>query len=222
MQAIDLVTGVAEELDDVSYVTWSKAELTNYLNSAQRQVALVRPDASSEISNLTLVAGTKQSLPSTARRLLDITRNMGSDGSTPGKPVRAIEEVSLDLYRPGWHSETGKTAIKNFAYKEETPRDFYVYPPVHATTTVIVEARLAVNPAEITDVDNDAISLDDVYEGPLRNWMMHLAYSKETDSIESRTLAARHEQSFYNSLGIKTKVDVGFSPSIELKKEVGG
>lgn len=218
-QAIDIVEEVASELADTSYITWSKSELTGYLNDAQRQIALVRPDASSAVENITLVAGTKQSIPSDARRLLDITRNMGSDGSTPGKPIRATEAETLNLFRPTWHSEAGRTVIKNFVYDERTPDTFYVYPPAHAATTVIIEAKLAKNPTDISDVDNDAISLNDVYISPIRDWMLYRAYSKEVDSTDSRSLAVQHLNSFYQALGVKSKVDVSMSPSIELEQE---
>lgn len=215
-QAIDIVVEVASELSDSTYILWSKAELTEYLNDAQRQIALVRPDAASSIENITLVAGTKQAIPTTARRLLDIVRNMGA-GATPGKPIRVVEEESLNLFRPTWHSDTEKSVIKNYTYDERTPDTFYVYPP--AVVGTVVEAKLANNPTEITNVDIDAISLNDVYISPIRDWMLHRAYSKETDSSESRSLAASHRQAFYAALGIKTKVDVSASPSVELKQE---
>jgi len=215
MQAITIVNNVAEELSDATFITWTKDELTDFLNSAQRQTALIRPDVSSSVENITLVSGTKQSIPATALRLLDIVRNMGADGNTAGKPIWPIPEKTLNSYRPTWHSETGKTVIKNFIYDEKTPNTFYVYPPAHATTTVIVEAKVSTSPADITDVDNDAISIDDIYEGPLRHWMMYLAYSKETDSTESRDLARQQQASFYKSLTGKTQVDIALSPSKE-------
>lgn len=214
--AQDLINAIAAELSDETFVTWTEADLTGYLNSALRQLVLVRPDVSSSTENITLNPGTKQSIPITALRLLDIVRNMGADGATPGKPIWSIPEKTLNSYRPTWHSETGKSVIKNFVYDEDEPKTFYTYPPVHAVTTVIVEAKFSVMPAEITDVTVDSIPVDDVYEGPLREWMLYRAYSKETDSTESRDLARQHEKSFYQSLGIKTQVDVKLSPSKEV------
>lgn len=218
MQAIDIVEDIAQELTDPSYRIWSKVNLTEYLNSALLMISEFRPDASSGIVNLTLIAGTKQSLPATARRLLDIVRNMGSDGLTPGKPIWSIDEPTLNTYRPKWHSETGKTVVRNFTYDERTPDTFYVYPPVHATITVIVEAKVAQNPTPVADVDNDVVSLNDVWESAIRMWMLYRAYSKETDSMESRSLADKHFMSFAQLLGIKMQVLKSYTPSAEIKK----
>ena len=214
--AISIITDIASELNDTDYVVWSQNDLGGYLNAAQRQISLVRPDASSSVTNLTLVAGTKQTLPSTARRLLDIVRNMGT-GSTPGEPIRVIDEDTLNLYRPTWHTDTDSTTVENFVYDEKTPDTFYVYPPIPSSPAVLVEAKLSINPTELTDFDNDNISIDDVYIGPIRHWMMHLAYSKETDSMESRTMAGGHLQAFYAALGLKTQTDGIMTPSVEVK-----
>ena len=219
-QAIDVVNDIAQELTDPSFRIWSKANLTEYLDSAQLLISEFRPDATAGIVNLTLVPGTKQTLPSTARRLLDIVRNMGSDGATPGKPIWAIDEPTLNTFRPKWHSETGKTVVKNFVYDEKTPDTFYVYPPVHATTAVIVEGKVQQNPDLITDVDSDAISLNDSFLTAIKQWMLYRAYSKETDSMESRQLAKDHYQSFADVLGVKLKVLKEYTPSAEIKRDI--
>lgn len=217
-QAIDIVNDIAQELTDPLFRIWSKGNLTDYLNSAQLLITEIRPDASSDIVNLTLIPGTKQVLADTNRRLLDIVRNMGADGDTPGKPIWAIDEPTLNTYRPKWHSETGKTVIRNFVYDEKVPKSFYVYPPVHATTAVIVEAKVAKNPKIVTDVDVDAIALDPVYEIMIRHWMLHMAYSKETDSMESRSLAQFHFKAFAGLLGVDTKTIRDYTPSAEVKR----
>lgn len=219
MQAIDIVEGVASDLTDPNYRVWTKANLTEYLNSALLAISEFRPDVSSDIVDITLTPGsTKHALPSGHRRLIDIVRNMGVDGATPGKPIWAIDEATLNTYRPKWHSETGKTVIRNFVYDEKTPYFFYSYPPAHATTPVHVEAKVQKNPTLVTDVDNDTVSLDDVWETAIRFWMRYLAYSKETDSMESRSLAAKYLNDFGMLIGVKTNVLRAFTPSAEIKK----
>jgi len=208
MQAIDVVNDIAQELTDPLFRIWSKENLTDYLNEAQMLITELRPDASSGIVNLTLEPGTKQTLATNYRRLLDIVRNMGADGATPGKPIWAIDEPTLNTFRPKWHSETGKVVVRNFVYDEKTPATFYVYPPIHATTVVVVEAKVAQIPTVFTDVDNDAI----------RHWMLHMAYSKETDSMESRDLAKFHYTAFANLMGVKLQTMKAYSPSAEVKK----
>jgi len=108
--AQDLINDIAAELSDPQFVTWSADELLAYLNAATLRVCLVRPDASSSVESLQLVAGTKQSIPATARRLLGIDRNMGADGSTPGKVITSTDKRSMDLYNPNWHKDTAKAS----------------------------------------------------------------------------------------------------------------
>lgn len=215
--AQDLINDIAEELSDPDFVTWSSAELLAYLNAATLRVCLLRPDANSSVEAIQLVAGTKQSLPATARRLLDVDRNMGSDGTTPGKIITAVDKKSMDLYNPSWHKDTAKTYVDHFIYSEKTPKTFYVTPPVHATTAVWVEVDLANNPTEITDAAAENVQVDDVYRPALEHWMLYKAYGKETDSAESLADSKFHFQAFNQLFGLKTKVDGAYSPSQEVK-----
>ena len=216
--AQDQINDIASELSDTSFITWSSTELLDYLNAAIRRVCLVRPDAYSDIQPVQLAAGTKQSLPAAARRLLDITRNMGTDGLTAGKVVTSTDQRSMDLYNQNWHKDPAKTAIDNFMYDEEVPQIFYVYPPVHATTAVYVEMKYAQNPPVITDAATTDIPLDDIYEPAIRHWMLHMAYAKETDSRESGSASQLHFKGFHDILGVKSQVDVMYSPSREVKE----
>lgn len=216
--AQDLINDIADELSDSGHVTWSAAELLAYLNAATLRVCLLRPDASSSVENMLLVAGTKQTLPTTARRLLDINRNMGSDGLTPGKIITATDQRSMDLYNPTWHTDTAKTSIDHFMYDEETPDVFYITPPAHATTNVYVEVKLANNPAIITDAAAENVQINDVYRPALEHWMLYKAYGKETDSAHSVAEAKFHFQAFNQLFGLKGQVDRAYSPSREVQE----
>jgi len=216
--AQDLINDIADELSDADHITWSADELLTYLNSATLRVCLLRPDASSSVESIQLVAGTKQTLPATSRRLLDIFRNMGSDGATPGKIITATDQRSLDLYSPNWHKETAKTVIDHFVYDEETPDTFFVTPPAHATTDVYVEMKLANNPAIITDASAENIQVNDVYRPALEHWMLYKAYDKETDSPHSVSEAKFHFNAFGQLFGLKGSVDRAYSPSREVKE----
>ena len=216
--AQDLINDIANELSDVNHVTWSSVELLSYLNAATRRICLVRPDASSSVESLQLVAGTKQTIPATARRLLDVFRNLGDDGLTPGKAITTTDQRSMDLYDPDWHTETANIVVNHFMYDEETPNIFFVTPPVHAITQVHVEVKVANNPTVITDTSTENVQIDDVYEPAIRHWMLHMAYSKETDSPTSESDARFHYQAFNGLLGLKIKVDMAYTPSREVKE----
>jgi hypothetical protein len=216
MLASDIIAGAANALSDEDHVTWTLGDLIRDINSAQQQIAILRPDASSAVQALQLVAGTKQSIPAGARRLLGLTRNLGSDGNTPGKPITVVDRESLDLLSLYWHSGTGKTAVQHFTYDERTPEVFYVYPPVSATTAVHVEASISEVPAAVAN-EGDELALNDIYQNAVLEWVLYRAFSVETDSQTSANEAAKHHRAFYEALGMKYKSDLTFSPSKEVK-----
>lgn len=212
--AADIVSQVRLELNDDSKVTFTDADMLLYLNAAQHQIVLVRPDAYSAIESLVLTAGeTKHSLASDQLRLLGVIRNMGSDGTTPGKPIRMVDFASHQLYDQKWHTATGKTTIRDVMYNENTPTYLFTDPPAHATTTVYIEVSVSKAPPNVTDVATGALALSHIYEQPLRQYMLHMAYAKEIESEKSTRKSRAYLQDFYNSLGLKTKVDAMYSPS---------
>lgn len=83
----DLIDDVEELLNDTDNDRWSASELISYLNSGQRDIAVrtvalkIRP-AYIKTTPVKLVAGPKQSAPSDAIEILDITRNMGREWVT--------------------------------------------------------------------------------------------------------------------------------------------
>lgn len=182
---------------------WQDAELLRWLNEGQRQVAIQRPDASQSVITITLVDGTRQSVPSTALRLLDITRDMGADGLTPGKPLRLVEREAMDAHRPTWHTDT-KAVPTMFLYDERFPLLFWVSPPANAGRKV--EAIVSVSPDELADLA-DPITLDDIYEGPLLDWILFRCFSKDTEGSSMQD-AGMHLQAFGQSLGVKLQMDI--------------
>ena len=75
----DVIDKVQEVLQDTGGVRWDQTnELLEWLNDAQREIALLKPDATSENTTVTLVTGTKQTIPSDGNRLLRVVRNMSA------------------------------------------------------------------------------------------------------------------------------------------------
>ena len=215
MDAQDIIDEVSGQLNDVGLVTWTQASLIKYINSAQEAIVLLRPDAFSEVTLMVLGIGSKQTLPATALRLLDIKRNMGTDGLTPGRSVLAIDEESLDLFAFSHTAGTPAPVIKNFSYDEKTPNTFYVDPPADGTTQI--ELSVSRVPTEVT-VPADTLVLKDIYRNPIIQWCMFRAYSIEVDSRSSQQRAAKHETTFYQLMGKKFQRDITFSPSVEVQE----
>ena len=74
---------VQQTLQDTGGIRWSStAELILWLNDAQREIALLKPDATAVNTTVTLVDGTKQTIPTDGNRLLSVVRNMTGASKT--------------------------------------------------------------------------------------------------------------------------------------------
>ncbi len=131
----ELITRTVNQLQDPDHVRWSMAELLDFLHDAQRDIVMRKPDAyTKSVSTVLTVSETKQSLPSDAILLLDITRNMGTDGSTPGRVPTRIEKPVMDQQWPNWMTDTGAAEVQHYMYDEKDPSNFYIYPPQPASS----------------------------------------------------------------------------------------
>lgn len=201
--AQNIITNVSLVLQDTPNVQWSAAELLEWLNDGQSQIAVYKPDVSSVTANITTVAGTKQSIPASWNRLLDVVRNMGT-GTTPGRAILKVNRRTLDMLNADWHSETTVAAAKHFVYDPQNPRVFYLYPPMQAGRAI--EAVGAVAPTRLSSAAQ-AISLDDIWAPVLHDYMLYRAYTKDgSDGNPSR--AALHLKAFSDAVGVKAASDV--------------
>ena len=220
MQVSTIINDVAKELGDTAFTTWTRAHLIGLLNQAVRQVLLVRPDANSSTESIPLTAGSLQALPAGALRLLRVIRNMGTDGLTPGRVIRFVDQPTLDAFDPDWHSATPSAVIKSYTYDEKAPDVFYVNPPANGLTQIeVVVSRLpaVLDPAMDDPTFNDAntvTNLKDIYANTLMDWVLYKAYSYESSAVNSAQMANAHMNSFYNSLGVKAKTDAAISPMV--------
>jgi hypothetical protein len=183
-------------LQDAGAVRWTAAELLDWLNAGVREIATIT-DAAVIVGNLTLVAGTKQTLPAGGLFLREIYRNMGAGGATPGEAVRPTSRKQLDSYNPSWHSATATLVVKNYVYEAAVPRTFYVYPPMSGATTV--EAAYAALPAAVTS--GQAIPLEDRYASPLLDYTLYRAFAKDAELEGMLARAAAHYAAMQQSLG---------------------
>jgi hypothetical protein len=189
-------------LQDTTNVRWTADELLGWLNDAQREIALIKPDASVKTIAVLLSSGTKQTLGSgttgDAIMLLKVIRNMGTTGSVPGNAIRVVSGEILDAQRPAWHTETSAAAAVHFIYDPRNPKQFYVYPP--NTGTGWVEIMYSCSPANVAAVGN-TITVDDVFSNAILDYILYRAYSKDVEYAGNADRAVKHYMAFQNSLG---------------------
>lgn len=210
IKARQVIDRAKTTLLDETGVRWDDGELLNYLNDGQREIIKYKPEAGTVNSSVQLVAGTKQSLPAGSVALVEVTRNMGADGNTPGDIIHEVPMKTLDAILPGWHRAIPSQCALHFCFDDRNPKIFYVYPPQPATGMGYVELVRVENPADCTLADYDGVdtgstdsdlTLADEYANDLYHFVLYRAHSKETEAASTQK-AAFHLQAFGQGLGV--------------------
>lgn len=211
MLASDITIRTNDILQDPNNTRWPLAEQYRWISDAQRAVVNAIPGASATNVAVQLIPGTKQALPAGGIRLIAPVRNMGTTGLTPGRAIRMEKRSTLDVNMPDWHSAPAETAVKVIAFDEDNPRNYYTYPPVHATTQVWVEIIYSGSPAEITAAGSQ-LTVDDIYLPTIVDYVIYRAHSKETD-YAVKGVAQVHGAAFASALGLRDASDAKISPN---------
>jgi hypothetical protein len=210
-------------LHDTTKVRWQETELLDWLNDAQREIVLIRPDSSVTSEALDLDPGTKQTLPPLGIRILDVIRNTGAGA------VRVIDRNVLDAQQPDWHVTPVSEVVEHFMFDLRDPKRFYVYPAQPATGMGSVELVYSSSPTDATlavAADSAAIppivaaadsglTLDDVYANAILDYILYRAYSKDADFAGNAQRALKHHEAFVTSLGLKFQVDQLIDPNTQ-------
>ena len=211
-------------LQDTTGIRWPvTSELVLFVNDAQREIALLKPDASASNTTVTLVTGTKQSIPADGNRLLRVVRNMSAASSGTGKrSIRLVSREILDSQTPDWHdpSVSGDAShtsiVKHYIYDESNPRNFYVYPGVAGNA--YVEIVYSANPATVAQSGN--LSIPDIFANAVTDYVLFRAYTKDAEYAGNNQRASTHYNLFINSVTGKGQIDVITSPNSDLEQRV--
>jgi len=177
--ASTLMEECASDLLDPDYDRWDEDDWLKYLNAGERQLVYLKPSSYTISTAFQLVEGIRQSIPSGGIELVDITRNMGIDGLSPGASITKIDPKDMDEVFPDWRDVTASVTVIHFMFDPNDRKSFQIYPKQPAASNGYVEAiRSAVPPPIVKDGDSYAvaINLDDEYAEPLKNYMKHRAH----------------------------------------------
>lgn len=219
IQASSIVRRATDIIMDSTSVRWPVSELVRYLNDAQREVGLARPDAINRTSTVTLAAGTRQSLDNMGlspapSKLIEITRNMAG----LRKAVRLVPRQILDAQTPGWHGIPGTVDILHYMYDARDPKTFYVYPP--ALGSAQLELMYSGIPTDIAEPAAGAIYSDvvgtltvpDIYANAILDYVLYRAYSKDSEFAGNAGRAQAHYAAFTASLMMEIKATIAVAP----------
>lgn len=217
--AQDIVRRCIDILQDSTSVRWPVDELVRYLNDGQREIALYRPDALVTNDTITLVAGSKQSLPVEASKLIEVVRNNSTGAQPSVRSVRLVNREILDAQTPGWHDLTGQEEILHYMYDVRDPTVFYVYPPAVGATARL-DVVYSVYPTDIvepgagalyTDVTG-TLSVPDIYGNVIQDYILYKAYMKDSEYAGNAQRAQAHYAAFANALGLEIQATIQVAP----------
>lgn len=207
MNAGDIVARAAWILNDVDHVRWNEAMLLSFLGEAQDQVVLVRPDATARTRVVGLSAGVSQSVPQDGLRLLDVRRNMGPNGNTPGRVVQRSDREALDACLPDWRSNVQGGEVRLWVHDERHPRDFQVWPGRAADAEWHVEIVFSAVPAPPA-AGEEVLDLDACFAGPMLDFVLHRAFAVDGGSAAGRERSMAHLEAFMRGLNAKLSGDM--------------
>lgn len=188
----------AQLADERTVKRWSDVELLRWLSDAQRAIVSAVPAATSLVATRALSAGTRQTLPSGGYKLLKVIRNLSS-GGVAGAPITQVMWDLLDWQYTDWHSMTPTAAVKAYTFDPQDPAAFYVFPPNDGTGSV--QLNYSVLPVELT-ATSDNISVQDIYQNPLFDYVMFRAHSKDADFAAGRELAQAYLATFTSYVSV--------------------
>ena len=217
----NLLSRVEGTLQDTSNVRWTEAELLNYINDAQREIANVQPGATALHANVQLVTGTKQAIPSDGLKLISVLRNMSdaSGGATGGRAIRLVSWDILDTQNPDWHDPTVTgdathgTTPKHFLFDENDPLNYYIYPGVSGNA--YVEIVYSQRPTDLANT-SATIAVPDNYSNAIIDYTLFRAFSKDAEFAGNAQRAATHYQLFSVSVQGKAQIDALIKPDIQI------
>lgn len=204
-----ILTNVAVILQDITNVRWSQTELLAWLNAAQREIIGYKPNASVKTAPVATVAGTRQTAPADCISILRVVRNLGADGMTPGPAIRLVSHEIMDAQNPNWHTDPQSGTLRHYVFDDQNPKTYYVYPPSNGNTKP--EMAYCAYPADATLTGT--ISVDDIFESALMNYILYRAYLKDAEYAMNGQLATQYYGAFTTLLTGKSAAEVAVDPN---------
>lgn len=241
-----LLRSVSTTLQDIApqFSRWTEVELVNYANYGQLAIAKYLPQAGSRVDSIRLQPGTRQDLTKILAAnilpgdgsaaadtfgiaLLDVVRNMGANGSTPGRVIRIVDRETLDNNDPDWHTRVG-TSVREFVFDKALPKVFWASPGVHGVTQVWADIAWLAEPkripaggeptAEIYKYDGLSTALlgiHDQFVEDLHNYIVAVALLKGSKNTTNAGKAQMHASLFINSINAQASVLTGVNPNLK-------
>lgn len=205
MLCSEILNAVRTITNDPNDVVYSLSQKEQALNEGIRAVSLHRPDSAAVTADITLVPGTKQSLPSDCVRLIRIVRNKsGASASTIGKSIRLMDLNRISDRVVDWHNVTGNDVLE-YAYDPNNQTVFWVYPHIGLASNKFVEAIYQRSIPSV--VSSDTFPINDLYSVAVKEWMLYSLWSSDNEQSPNHQAAIKKLEVFFTLLGLKGESD---------------
>jgi hypothetical protein len=202
---VDMAYEVLQD-DPESPEHWTRENLVNWYNLGASKTVALAPEANTIFESMKLAAGVKQSIPTNRIMLIDVTRNMGVDGNTPGAGITKTDIRILTTYDRAWITATASAIIKNWG--PESLTTFFVSPPSDGTS--YVEIKVAAVPTKVVYDAGDLwqtalVGVAEKYVDAVFNWMLYRVYQKDGDYPGNDQRSRDFYNQFLVSCGVNLK-----------------
>lgn len=194
---------------DTGGIRWLDSELLSWLNEAAVEIVRVHPEANATNTDLALVAGTRQTIPSDGTQFLNAIRNVDAGGN-PGRVVRLVDQAIMNNERPTWHTDTASAVVMRFMFDQKDPFNFYVYPANDGTGKLTIVYSSA--PSAVTAL-NDNFPLPDIYSAPAVNYVCFRAWQKQVGDPAAENRAGSYLNLFNQAMGLRKTVETESDPN---------
>ena len=210
MQEVNPDGSVADE-----GVRWKNDEFGGWLNEFYQAAVQLKPDAYSVNEELLLNPGTKQSIPQSGLRLIDVVRNTATASNQMA--VMVTTRRALDSTRRTWHSDPASTNIEHYVFDELDPTTFYVYPPADTGAALEIIYSAVPEPHDVSlgldGVGADKFKLNDAYGPVALDYILYRAYAKDAEHAANLQRSQMHYQAYMQQLSGKAQTDQQISPN---------
>lgn len=196
---------------DEAGIDFDDPQMLNLFNLSGRRMVAFQPRVYTRIRNLKLRSGSSQILsaaPPVGLQIIDIIRNMGTDGSTPGRAVRQTDRSFITRYVPTFSTDlvNADSSIWDWWPIPEYPEQFYVHPQSDGNGYIELE-QAEVPPDIVYDVAGAWRSLtiptSDYYLDGYINGILFQAYDDDTDIPGNTSRSQLYYQRFIMALGLE-------------------
>lgn len=241
-----LIWRISQTLTDTSpqYARYKERDMVIAVQSGVRALCKYLPHVGTRTVAVKLASGTRQSIAKIVAaniktydgttpvdiygmQLIDVPRNMGGDGLTPGRAISVVDRQRLDRLDPEWHTKSD-TVIRQFAYNPQEPLTFLSVPAVPSATAVWVDLTLVAPPKAIDDggdpgselyawsgSSTTAVGIDDQYEDELWNYAVAYMLLGNAKSQNALVRANVHVQAFNGSINSLAQQLTGQNPNLK-------